>query len=404
MNHYRSGRFVLIMLAATCAGATTSTEAPTTAPSDAPEPSPLPFPIYVASRIDGKVTIDGQLTEPAWRSTALGWGLSHSIEPNLLCPDATLFRIGWDDEGLLISLACYKREVQADIPDHVWKPREPELIDAQAVARHARERGVTPPVNTAEVLISRQGRTVTVTFAPPEAPTVSVHDTVGNHALDIKIQHAYQGGPKDGLWTVEARITWQQLGFERPGEGDNWALNVYRDIRFFSNWAFISWMRDWGKAEYSRYDLVERFGRIVFARGDAGAALDKLIAETVARRGPVRVFTSDSLLLAMPDGKAVRQRYGEQVHVMTEYAEGVLRQRQRISNDLPYHPFFSEKKPREHLAIAAQQLARLRWALQEKPPWDDPACTVALISHAIPEAREGLFSYKNERLYRGLFE
>ena len=84
---------------------------------------------------------------------------------------------------------------------------------------------------------------------------------------------------------------------------------------------------------------------------------------------------------------------------------GRLEQRvRRIGNDLPYHPFFTEKKPREHLALAARQLVRLTWAMKEKPPWDDPACTVALISHAIPEAREGLSAYKKERLYRGLFE
>lgn len=406
-----SGVIVVSLLSAAMAAETTQS-----APAEEVRTAPLPFPIYVASRIDGAIQIDGQLTEPAWRQTALGWGLSHGMEPNVLCPDATLFRIGWYDEGLLISLACYKRKIQDDLPENIWKPQEPEIIDTQAVPRHARERGVAPPVNTADVLISREGRTITLSFAPPltdpaqsvkgppAAPTASVHDSVGTRLLDLKIEHAYQGGPDDGLWTVEARISWQQLGFEPPTAGEDWALNVYRDIRFFSNWAFIAWMRDWGKAEYSRYDLVERFGRILFVADRPDDAIDKIVKETLPRRGPVRVFATDALVLAEPGGQTLRQRYGEQVEVLKAYAEGISRQRSRISNDLPYHPFFTEKKPRDHLALASRQLARLTWAVNEKPLWDDPACTVALISHAIPEAREGLSAYKKERLYRGLFE
>lgn len=409
---------VLLLLAGTAVGAAQPDASPDTQPAipERAQAEPLPVPIYVSSPITGQVAIDGRLVEPAWRETALGWGLSHGMEPNVLCPDATLFRIGWNDDGLLIALACYKREVQDDLPAHVWRPREPEIIDTQAIPRHARERGVSPPVNTADVLISRQGRTITLSFAPPltdpaqsvkgppAAPTASIHDAVGERPLDLKIEHAYQGGPNDGLWTVEARVTWRQLGFDRPADGDDWALNVYRDIRFFSNWAFIAWMRDWSKAEYSRYDLVERFGRIIFTRELSGATVEKVAAETAARRGPVRVFTRDALLLVDPAGAVVRQRYGEQAEILKAYAGGILRQRQRIGNDLPYHPFFTETKPREHLTVASRQLARLTWALKETPLWDDPACTVALISHAIPEAREGLYAYKKERLYRGLFE
>lgn len=411
MKHHPIGGTILLFCLTTVSAETTQPEAATLpaeatqpAAADLPQATPLPFPIYVASRIDAAVQIDGHLTEPAWRATALGWGLSHAMEPNLLCPDATLFRIGWNDDGLLMAMAAYKREAQDDLPEHIWKPQEPEIIDTQAVERHARERGVAPPVNTADVLISREGRTVTIHLAPPAAPRASVHDAVGTRPLDIRIEHAFQGGPNDGLWTVEARVSWEQLGFSRPAAGDNWALNIYRDIRFFSNWAFIAWMRDWGKTEYSRFDLVERFGRVFFDKGDSDAGLNKLIAETVARRGPARVFTAEALLLAEPDGSIIRRRYGEQAESLTAYAEGMISQRRRISNDLPYHPFFTEKKPREHLAVASRRLARLTWAAKEKPLWDDPACAVALISHAVPEAREGLHAYKKERLYRGLFE
>lgn len=410
MNHIRAPIILFLLWTAKAGGATAS------APAGEPQAAPLPFPIYVASRIDAAITIDGRLTEPAWRQTALGWGMSHGMEPNVLCPDATLFRIGWNNQALLISLACYKRDIQDDLPENIWRPQEPEIIDTQAVPRHDRERGVVPPVNTADVLISRDGRTVTLSFAPPltdpaqsvkgppAPPTGSIHDSVGSRPLDLKIEHAYQGGPNDGLWTVEARVTWQQLGFQPPTAGEDWALNVYRDIRFFSNWAFIAWMRDWGKAEYSRYDLVERFGRVLFVADRPDDAIDKIVKEILPRRGPVRVFATDALVLVEPNGQTVRQRYGEQVEVLKAYAEGIRRQRSRIGNDLPYHPFFTEKKPREHLALASRQLARLTWAVNEKPLWDDPACTVALISHAIPEAREGLSAYKKERLYRGLFE
>jgi hypothetical protein len=403
---------------------------PSTSPSPALLPSasasPLPFPVYVASRICGAITIDGKLLEPAWRETALGWGLSHSLEPNVLCPDPTLFRIGYDDTGLLIALACYKRDVQEDLPDHVWKPQESSIMDTQAVPRHARERGVEPPVNTAQVLLSRKGRTVTLTFAPPRPPAASVHDALGAREMKFDIEHASQGGPNDALWTAEARVTWKQLGFDAPAAGDDWALNVYRDIRFFSNWSFIAWMRDWNKAEYSRYDMTERFGRLIFAgaeqkkgsgpicrNGPEGAShkldltpfsVETFAKQLAARRGPVRVFTTDALALVHADGAVVRERYADRVNVLRAYAEGLRRERGRIGNDLPYYPFFGEKKPGAHLEIASRKLGRLYRALSEAPLFDDPACTVARISHAIPEAREGLYIYKKERLYRGLPE
>jgi hypothetical protein len=369
------------------------------------DPAPLPFPMYVASRISGTITIDGQLTEPTWRETALGWGLSHSLEPNVLCPDTTLFRIGYDDKCLYIALACYKRDVQEDLPDHVWKPQESSLIDIQAVPRHARERGVEPPVNTAQVLLSCKGRTVTLTFAPPKPPTASEHDALGEREMKLDIEHGCQGGPNDALWTAEARVTWKQLGFDPPAAGDDWALNVYRDIRFFSNWSFIAWMRDWNKAEYSRYDVTDRFGRLVFAGMPADAAsIENVAKRLAARRGPVRVFTTDALVLVGSDGSVTRDRYADRVKVLRAYADGIRREQQRMGNDLPYYPFFTQKAPGAHMGVAGRKLGRLYKASSDAPLFDDPACSVARISHAIPEAREGLYVYKKERLYRGLPE
>lgn len=368
------------------------------------DPEPLPFPIYEACRINGPITVDGQLDEPAWRETSLGWGLSHSFEPNVLCPDPTLFRIGFDDRNFYVSLACYKRDVQDDIPEHVWKPRETDLMDLQARPRHARMRGVVPPVNTADVLIGHEGRTVILHFAPPDAPTAKVHDALGERAVDIKLEAAYSGGPDDALWIAECRVTWEQLGFDPPAPGHNWALNLYRDIRFFSNFSFISWMRQWDKAEYSRYDMLDRFGRIIFHDQPDAEAMERLAVATADKRGSVRAFTPEMLIIAEPGKPVVRQRYADRLKSLREYAREIGRDRGRIGSDLPYHPYFTEKKPRPHLAPASAKLNRLRQAVGEEPAWDDPAASVARISHALSEAREGLYTYKKERLYRGLPE
>lgn len=368
------------------------------------DPEPLPFPVYVACRVSGEIGIDGKLSEAAWRETSLGWGLSHAIQPNVLCPDPTLFRIGYDDKWLYLSLACYKRKIQDDIPEHVWKPRETDIMDMQATPRYARMRGVIPPVNTADLLISHEGRTVMLHFAPPGAPTAKVHDSLGERGLALAMTHAYEGGAGDPLWTAEVRVAWDQLGFEPPADGDNWALNVYRDIRFFSNWAFIAWMRRWDKAEYSRYNMADRFGRVIFQDRLEPGAVEKTAEVIVGKRGPVRVFTPDAYVRVDTRGQVVRQRYADRLKKLRAYAEEMLRDRRRIGNDLPYHPFFTEKKPREHLGVASQKLGRLQTAMSDPPAWDDPASGVARISHAIPEAREGLYTYKKERLYRGLPE
>jgi hypothetical protein len=374
------------------------------AASDA-QPEPLGVPVYVATRIAGPITIDGQLKEPAWRETALGWGMSHAHEPNILCPDPTLFRIGYDDKSLFLALACYKRDVQEDVPDHVWKPRESGMMDMQAVPRHARERGVEPPINTAQVLLSKGKRTVTLTFAPPQAPTAKVHDTLGERDLKLAMEYACQGGLKDELWTAETRITWKELGFDAPIDGEDWALNIYREIRFLSNWSFIAWMRDWWKAEYSRYEMTNRFGRLIFAgKSPDNSAIENTAKGLAARRGPVRVFTTDSLLLVSTDGSIVRQRYADRVKVLRAYVDDIRRDQGRIGNDLPYYPFFTQTRPAEHMGVAGRKLQRLYKAAKEAPLLDDPACTVARISHAIPEAREGIYTYKKERLYRGLPE
>jgi hypothetical protein len=368
------------------------------------EPEPLPFPVYVAGRISGDIIIDGTLSEAAWRETSLGWGLSHSLEPNVLCPDPTLFRIGYDDESVFISLACYQREVQDDLPEHIWKPRETDVMDLQATPRYARMRGVIPPVNTADVLISRDGRTVTIHFAPPNEPSVKVHDSLGERDLEVAMEHGYNGDPDDRLWTVEFRASWAELGFVKPSDGADWALNVYRDIRFFSNWSFIAWMRKWAKAEYSRHDMTDRFGRVFFFEQPDRSEIEDMGKKIASKRGPVRIFMPESLILIDTEGRVVRQRYADRLRSLRRYGEDIFRDRRRIGNDLPYHPFFTEKGPRSHLAEASRKLNRLRDALNAPPPWDDPAASVALISHAIPEARQGLFTYKKERLYRGLPE
>jgi hypothetical protein len=368
------------------------------------DPEPLPFPVYLAGRIEAPITVDGELNEASWRLTSLGWGLSHSIEPNVLCPDPTLFRIGCDGEHVCLSLACYQREAQDDLPEELWKPRETDIMDLQAVPRYSRMRGVAPPVNTADVLISHDGRTVTLHFAPPEVPTVKVHDALGERDLPVELEYAYGGDPKKALWTAEVRATWAELGFEPPASGDEWALNVYRDIRFFSNWSFIAWMRRWDKAEYSRYDMVDRFGRIFLLDESAYEAVSSRIGEIAGRRGPVRVFAPDRLVLLEPGEDVVVQRYSERLDQLRRYSEEIFRDRRRIGNDLPYYPFYPEKKPREHLIAAAQKLNRLRVAMSEAPAWDDPASLVARIAHALPEARQGLYAYKKERLYRGLPE
>ncbi len=363
---------------------------------------PLGYPIYLVMPTEGEVVIDGKLDDPAWRGLTLGWGMSHALEPNVLCPDPTLFRMGWSPRSLYLSLTCHKRNAQDDPPQHLWHPREPELMDTQAIERHARERGVVPPVNTADVLISTGGRTVTLTFSPPEAPRASVHDAVGDRPLNVKLEYAYASGP---VWTVEARVDWDQLGFGPPKPGDDWALNVYRDIRFFSNWAFIGWMRQWEKAEYSRYDLTERFGRMLFVgRGADPGASEAPARAYAARRGALRIFEPDALLIVEPNATDVTQRYAETVVHLRAYGESLLRERSRMGNDLPYHPFYPQTRPSEQLNVAVRQLTSLREALSASVMEPDPAMAVALIAHAIPEAREALYTYRKERLYRGLPE
>ncbi|MBN1419231.1 MAG: hypothetical protein JXP34_10670 [Planctomycetes bacterium] len=379
--------------------------------SDAPPDHPLPFPVYVASPIDGPIAIDGRLEEPAWRSTALGWGLTHALEPNLLCPDPTLFRIGYDAEGLWIALACWKRPIQDDLPPEVWRPRESELIDIQALPRHARMRGVSPPVNTAEVLLGRGGRIVRIIFAPPSPLAAKVEDAVGERGLPLAAAHAYRGGPDDALWTAEARIPWAAMGWDPPASGEDWALNVYRDIRFFSNWAFVGWMRARAKVEASRYDITDRFGRIIFAKAEGEEDPDRTEAsalaaarEIAAARGPVRLFLRDALFIVTAEGAPVRQRYAQRARALEAYGRSLLRTRTRLGNDLPYAPFYPQEKPGPHLEVAARRIAGLERALGDPVPWDDPAARTARIAHALPEAREGIFAFRQERLLRGLPE
>ncbi len=215
---------------------------------------------------------------------------------------------------------------------------------------------------------------------------------------------AYAGGPDDVLWTAEVRCGWGELGFGAPSAGENWALNVYRDIRFFSNWAFIAWMRRWDKAEYSKYDPVDRFGRLIFVDRPELKRVEQIAKGVATRRGPVRVFTPDAYLLIDSEGRVLQRSYAERLRVVRAYANELLRDLRRIRNDLPYYPFFSQKEPGEHLKVASRKIGRLRTALDDPPAWDDPASSVARIRHALPQAEEGLYTYKKERLYRGLPE
>ena len=191
-------------------------------------------------RIDGAITIDGHLTEAAWRSAGcvpvfVDWVSGEAAEVQ------TTVRLGWNSEFLLVAFDCQEPNIAALVVDRT--ERDSELWHNDSV-----EMFVLPPGDA--------GRYYHFIISP----TGVLHDArVYDTSYDANIE---VGTTRSGnRWVVEAQIPWEQIG-GMPREAMIWRVNFTRTRKVEAvktDDGLSCWSRSRGS-----FHNVDSFGKVVF--------------------------------------------------------------------------------------------------------------------------------------------
>jgi hypothetical protein len=231
---------------------------PAAAPA-APDPASLPAPNRaVVPRLDGPVTIDGELTEAAWTQAAR---LSPFRRNDGAGPEreATVLRIWYDDTALYLGWTCTDADIQATLT-----ARDGNLWDEEVV----------------EFFVAPQE--LPRYFEFQWNPVGGIFDAIVTNDLDeqglsrkISVDRSYTAagmrsaaeqrrkGSETG-WQVEVRVPFADLGRPAPRPGEIWRGNFYRYNRTRGQREELV---SWSPTRLRSFHQPSRFGYLEFGRG-----------------------------------------------------------------------------------------------------------------------------------------
>ena len=212
-------RFLLLLLA---------TLLPSMAAEKTVEPASLPAPQRtVVPKLQGTITIDGELDEAVWRKAAV-------LTPFRLNDDSgrgreeTIVRIWYDDTALYLGWTCKDSDIQATMTardSRFWEEEVAEFfVTSQDLARYF-ELQWNPLGGEFDAIITNEldERGVSKKFtgdwsftAKKMRSAVKVKGTVSNSS------------DTDDFWQVEAVVPFADLGESAPKAKDIWRANFYR--------------------------------------------------------------------------------------------------------------------------------------------------------------------------------
>lgn len=184
-----------------------------------------PVPEYDVLRAPGRITIDGRLDEPGWRSAPtvgpfhFNWYESGEKEQ-------TEARLLWDDDNLYVSWYCHDRHISASVTKRHGPVSEDDCAEIFLSPNPAKVSNYyTFEINVIGAMLNRC-RTDWWTGLPTWEPE------------GVRYRTSHQGnGPKkespdDDHWIVELAIPFQNFSRDAahvpPKPGDKWRLNLYR--------------------------------------------------------------------------------------------------------------------------------------------------------------------------------
>jgi hypothetical protein len=194
----------------------------------AARPSPLPPPKRVlVPKLQGPLTIDGNLNEPAWSKAA-------TLSPFVLSNDSgperekTSVRVWYDDKALYLGWTCADADIQATFTardSKFWEEEVAEFFVTSGALERYYELQWNPLGGVFDAIISNQmdTRGVSTNFTGDWSFT----------ATGMKSAVKLKGTPdnsndKDELWQAEVMIPFADLGETTPRPKAVWRANFYR--------------------------------------------------------------------------------------------------------------------------------------------------------------------------------
>jgi hypothetical protein len=226
-----------------------------------PNPKSLPAPKrIVVPKLNGPVTIDGDLTEPVWAKAAV-------LEPFYLNDDSaperehTQVRLWYDDRALYLGWVCKDIDIQATFTNRDSKFWEEEVVEFFVTPNELQryfelqwnplggmfDAIITNTLDEAGVSTNFQGDWSYTAKGMKSA--VKLKGTV-NDSSD-----------KDEFWQVEVMIPFSDLGQSAPKPKDVWRANFYRYNR---TKGLPAELLSWSPTRLPGFHQPSRFGYLEF--------------------------------------------------------------------------------------------------------------------------------------------
>lgn len=216
--------------------------------------------VFYCPRIDGDITVDGLLDDPAWKTAPLLYlGLRYNISP--LMP--TSARLLWTNEVLLIAFECDDLDLLSTFTEHdsnVWQ--DGDCVEVFLNPLH-------PPFRKVELQINPGGAMLDIGYEKggPGFDVARLWNWPGA-TWAAHYEGTLNDNQRDTRWTAEMRLPWtKEAGsLAKPAIGDTWAMLLTRvnrvalDARRFGR-ALTSWP---ALTTVQSFHYDKGYGRLVF--------------------------------------------------------------------------------------------------------------------------------------------
>lgn len=262
---FLAGRSSLSLILTLCFTGALLLSAPVSLPAadKAPDPKTLPAPKRVViPKLQGKLEIDGDLTEAVWAKAAV-------IKPFLLSEngeaerESTEVRAWYDDKALYLAWICLDVDVQATFTardSKFWEEEVAEFFITPGSLEKYYELQWNPLGGVFDAIIKNQidERGVSKKFAGEWGYTANGMKS----AVKLK-GTAANSGDKDDYWRVEVMIPFADLEAPAPKAGDVWRGNFYR---FNRTKGMPAELLSWSPTRLPGFHQPSRFGFLEFGK------------------------------------------------------------------------------------------------------------------------------------------
>jgi hypothetical protein len=248
-----------------------------TGQSDKPPLAPhTDIPVLRANKLtkNEKITIDGKLDEDAWKGAAatlpfvdVGTG-----SPNTSFPVNGSAKLTWDETNLYVGFHVQSADVVGGWPKDA---KDPHLWEKDTVEIMVDPDGDGDNNDYYEIQINPQNLVFDTQYDGYNTPKTEPNGPFGHQDWSAKLKSAVVvdgtidvPGDQDKGYTVEASIPWASFGKAKnhpPKPGDSWRMNFYA----MKNNSGVAWSPILGQGNFHK---ASRFGRVVWANGDAAPA------------------------------------------------------------------------------------------------------------------------------------